>query len=225
MLGQGTSRFSLDDVFRRPHVVLINLNAGAIGPEAAATIGSLILNQLWEAIQRQTTKPTAQRRPVSVLADEWQTMVAGLDFADMLARARGARVSITAAHQHLDQLSPNLRAAVLANARGRVVFRPAEGDAKLLAANLGNPITADDLERLPAYHAIARVLVDGVPCPPFEVATPALSKPTNDPDTLYRTSAERFGVAATKLDAAIQARWQGTDHTPDAPIGMRRKQP
>jgi hypothetical protein len=63
MLGQGSPRFSLDAVFRKPHVVLINLNAGAIGPEAAAVFGSLVLNQLWEAIQRQTTKLAVQRRP------------------------------------------------------------------------------------------------------------------------------------------------------------------
>jgi hypothetical protein len=225
MLGQGTPRFSLDEVFRTPHVVLINLNAGAIGPEAAAVFGSLVLNQLWEAIQRQTTKPAVKRRPVPVIVDEWQNWTAGLDFADVLARARGAKVSFTVAHQHLDQLTPNLRAAVLANARSRVVFRPAEGDARALAANLGRPITPDDLERLPAYHALARVLVDGVPCPPFEVATPALSKPINDPNALHRASAERFGVPSAELDAAIQARWEGTDHTPDAPIGLRRKQP
>jgi hypothetical protein len=223
MLGQGAPRFSLDDVFRTPHVVLINLNAGAIGPEASAALGSLILNQLWEAIQRQTTKPAVQRRPVPVVVDEWQNWTAGLDFADVLARARGAKVPFTVAHQHLDQLSPNLKAAVLANARTRVAFRPAEGDAKQLAASLGTPITPDDLERLPAYHALARVLTGGVPCPPFEVATPALAKATNDPATLHRTSAARFGVPSAELDAAIQARWQGTDQTPEAPVGLRRK--
>lgn len=225
MLGQGSPRFSLDDVFRKPHVVLFNLNAGAIGPEAATVFGSLVLNQLWEAVQRQTTKLAVQRRPVPVIVDEFQNWTAGLDFADVLARARGAKVPFTVAHQHLDQLSPNLKAAVLANARSRVVFRPAEGDARALAANLGRPITPGDLERLPAYHAVARVLDDGVPCRPFEVATPALSKATNDPEALHRVSATRFGVPAAELDAAIQARWQGTDHTPDAPIGLRRKQP
>jgi hypothetical protein len=223
MLSQGTSSFSLDEVFRTPRVVLINLNAGAIGPEASAAIGSLILNQLWEAIQRQTTKPAVQRRPVPVVVDEWQSWTAGLDFADVLARARGAKVPFTVAHQHLDQLTPNLKAAVMANARSRVVFRPAEGDVKPLAAALGQPITPDALERLPAYHAVARVLVDGAPCPPFEVATPALSKPINDPAALHRASAARYGVLPAELDSAIQARWQGTDHTPDAPIGMRRK--
>ena len=136
----------------------------------------------------------------------------------------GAKVPFTVAHQHLDQLTPNLKAAVLANARSRVVFRPAEGDAKPLAATLGTPVTPDDLERLPAYHALARVLDDGVPCPPFEVATPALPLPTNDPDALHRASAERFGATSAELDAAVQARWDGTDHTPDAPIGLRRKQ-
>jgi hypothetical protein len=224
LLGQAAPRFTLDTVFSVPRVVLINLNAGAIGPETASVMGSLLLNQLWEAIQRQTTKPAIQRRPVAVFVDEWQDFTAGLDFADVLARARGAKVPFTVAHQHLDQLSPNLRAAVLANARSRVVFRPAEGDARALARVLGSPVTSDDLDTLAAYHAVARVLVDGTPSSAFEVATAPLPKPSTDPDVLRRASAERYGVNSAVLDAAILARWQG-ERPPDTPIGVRRKRP
>jgi DNA helicase HerA-like ATPase len=224
LLGQADPKFSLDAVFARPHVVLVNLNAGQLGPEATATIGSLILNQLWEAIQRQTMRPAVQRRPVSVVVDEFQTFAAGLDFADVLARSRGARTSFTLANQSLDQLSPTLRAAALANARSRVVFRPAEGDARALAAVLGDVVTPEELQSLPAFHAVARVLVDAAPTDAFEVATPPLAKPTANPDTLRRASAARYGRNPVELDAAILARWQG-EPPPDAPIGLRRKQP
>jgi hypothetical protein len=223
LLGQAAPKFELDAVFRRSHVVLVNLNAGAVGPETARLVGSLVLSQLWEAIQRQTTVPERQRRSVSVVVDEWQDFTAGLDFADVLARARGAKVPFTVAHQHLDQLTPNLRAAVLANARSRLVFRPAEGDARALARVLGNLVTPEDLERLPAFHAVARVLVDGAPSGAFEVITPPLTQPANDPAVLRRASAERYGINPVELDAAILQRWQGGDTTPDAPIGARRK--
>jgi hypothetical protein len=222
LLGQAEPKFRLDSVFDTPRVVLVNLNAGAVGPNTASLVGSLLLNQFWHAIQRQTTKPAVQRRPVAVFLDEWQTVTAGLDFADVLARARGAKVPFTVAHQHLDQLTPNLKAAVLANARSRVAFRPAEGDARALAAVLGKPVTPDELDRLAAYHAVARVLVDAAPSTAFEVATPPLSPPTNDPDKLRRISAERFGIDSAVLDDALMRRWQG-EQPPDAPIGLRRK--
>jgi hypothetical protein len=223
LLGQAAPWFNLPTVFERPSIVLVSLNDGAIGPETARLIGSLFLGQLWEAIQRQTTRLERERRSVSVVVDEWQDFAAGLDFADVLARARGAKVPFTVAHQHLDQLSPNLRAAVLANARSRVVFKPAEGDAKTLARVLGAPVTPEGLDSLPAFHAAARVLIGGTEGRAFEVATPPLPKPLHDPLLLRRISAQRYGIDAAELDEQILRRWQDGDTTPNAPIGMRRK--
>ncbi|WP_410623217.1 type IV secretory system conjugative DNA transfer family protein [Amycolatopsis sp. cmx-8-4] len=223
LLGQAAPRFDLASVFERPTVLLVNLNAGAIGSGTSQIIGALILNQLWEAIQRQTTLPERKRRPVSVVVDEFQTFAGALDFADVFARSRGARVPFTVAHQHLDQLSPNLRTAVLAAIRTRVVFRPAEGDSRVLARVLGDPVTPEDLERLPAFHAAVRVLIDGAPSQAFAVATPPLGAVTGNGDTLRRASAERFGVPPDELDVTILKRWQGGETAPDAPIGARRR--
>jgi hypothetical protein len=225
LLGQAAPQYNLSSVFRQPTVLLVNLNTGAIGPETARIVGSLLLGQLWEAIQRQTTRPEAERHPVSVIVDEWQSFTAGLDFADVLARARGARVSFTVAHQHLDQLSSSLQAAVLANARSRLVFRPAEGDARVLVRALGDPVSPEDLEGLPAFHAAARVLVNGAPSRAFEVATLPLPEATSDPEAIRQASAKRYGVDPAELDAVLLTRWQGGEPTSDAPIGMRRRRP
>jgi hypothetical protein len=208
LLSETASGLSLDVLFREPTVVLVNLNAGVLGPQTTQLIGSLLLSQLREAVQRQTSVPTAQRRPVSVIVDEWQQFTAGMDFADMLATARGMNVGFTLAHQHLAQLGSSLRAAVLANTRSRLAFRPAEADAKTLAAVLG--CSADDLMKLPAYHAVAQVLVDGATSSPFVVETPPLLEATQDPAALRDLCVTRDGTDPTVLDAAQAARWQGT---------------
>jgi hypothetical protein len=222
LLGQPRPAFDLASVFRRPTVLLVNLNAGAVGSETARLIGSLLLQQLWQLAQRQTTLPAGKRLPVSLVLDEWQTFVAGLDFADVLARARGANVSVTVAHQHLGQLNSHLQAAVLANIGARVVFRPAASDGPALARVLGAPVKPDDLERLAGYHAAARVLVNGIPSAAFEVVTPALPDALQDADTVRRASAKRFGAEAATIDAALLARWQD-NQPPDAPVGLRRR--
>lgn len=224
LLGQADPKFDLGTVFERPTVLLVNLNAGAVGPETARIVGTLLLNQLWDVIQRQTMKPARRRRFVPVVVDEFQLFTSGLDFADVLARARGANVSFTIAHQHLDQLSPTLRSAVLANARARLAYRPAEGDSRALAAVLGSVVTPESLERLTAYHAVARLLVDSAPSDAFEVATPPLPEPFNDTGMLRRRAAERLGVAPDELDAALLHRWSNSKAQPDGPIGVRRKQ-
>ncbi|WP_326955140.1 type IV secretory system conjugative DNA transfer family protein [Amycolatopsis sp. NBC_01286] len=221
LIGQAHPKFDVASVFARPTILLINLNAGVLGSETARLVGSLILSQLWQAIQRQTAKPAPQRRPVSVFVDEWQSFTAGLDFADVLARARGANVSFTVAHQHLDQLGSELRAAVLANVGARVAFRPAEGDGRTLANVFGAPVTAADLERLPAYHAAARVLVNGAPSQPFEVATPALSDALADPVQVRQASTDRYGMGPAEVDAELLKRWHGST-PPSAPLGSRR---
>lgn len=205
LLGQPKPLFNLDDLFRGPAVVLVNLNVGTIGPETARLLGSLLLGQLAVAIQRQAAVPAHQRRPVSVVVDEWQNFTAGMDFADMLATARGMNTGFTLAHQHLAQLTPSLRAAVLANTRSRLAFRPADGDAKALAAVLG--VTADDLTRLPAYQAVARVLIKAAPSAPFTVQTPALPLANADASALRREHADRYGVDPVALDHALVARW------------------
>jgi len=225
MLGQAQPRFSLDELFTQRRVVLVNLNKGVIGPQTARLLGALVFGQLWQAIQRRAGVPVAQRHPVMVVIDEFQDFVGALEFGDVLAQARGLGVSLTVAHQHLGQLNPNLRAAVLANARSRLTFRPAQGDAKALADVLGTEVTPAELERLGAFQAAARVLVEAAPSNAFAVQTLPLSEPTNDVAALKRDSAERYGLAAGELDTWLRQRWEQPRSGTDGPIGLTRRRP
>jgi len=223
MLGQPDPAFALDDLFREPKLVLVNLNKGLIGPETTRLLGSLVLQQLWRAIQRRASTPTTQRLPAMVVVDEWQDFVAALDFADVLSTSRGLGVGWTMAHQHLGQLSTELQAAVLANARNRVAFRPAQKDAGPLAAVLGSGVGVAELERLGAYQAVARLLVANSPSEPFLIQTEPLPKASTSSGRLRRASAEAFGADGGEVDAAIQARWHQTDTNSGGPVGARKR--
>ena len=52
---------------------------------------------------------------------------------DLLAEARGLRLSLTLAHQNLAQLPPELRAGITANARNKIIFTVGADDARDLA--------------------------------------------------------------------------------------------
>jgi hypothetical protein len=223
LLGQAVPTVRLDELYTQPLIILVNLNAGALGQETTRLAGALLLGQLRETVQRQAAVPAAQRRPVSVVVDEWQTFVAGMDFGDMLATARGMNTGFTLAHQLLPQLSPALRAAVLANTRTRVVWRPAKADAKDLAGVLGGSVTASDLMRLPAYHAAAQVLVRGATSDPFLVRTPPLPDATEDPTAARQEITTRFGIDPQEIDAQLVQRWQGGTDRPEEPIGLRKR--
>lgn len=222
LVGQARPRFSLDELFTRPRIVLVNLNTGVIGEETAQLLGALLVTQLWQAMQRRALVPAIKRHPVMVVIDEVQNYLRlPVDLGDMFAQARGLGVSLTVAHQHLAQLPPKMKASLLANARSRVVFRPSVEDAAPLAAALGGGLGAQDLALLQAHEAYAEVLVSHEPSRPFLVRT--LLPPTralSDPADLRRESAARFGVDGQVLDSELRQRWQGRPSTPDAPIGQ-----
>lgn len=225
MLGQPQPRFDLDELFVKPgRIVLINLNKGLLGGPTASLLGALLLTQVWAAIQRRTAIPAGKRTPVMVVVDEYQDYLhlPGVDLDDALAQARGLGVGLTLAHQHLDQLNKAQQAAILANARSRVVFRPATGDAKPLAASFGSDLTGDDLLRLRAFEACAQLLVDSRPSAPFSVKTRPLPPWTSRPDDIRHRSAERYGADGAAIDDALTKRWQGGD-APDAPVGIKRR--
>ena len=220
MLGQATPKFSLDELFmNRPRVVLVNLNQGVIGPESARLLGSLLLSSAWNAIQRRARLPRSQRYPVDLIVDEFQTFIGALDFGDVLAQCRGLMVSVTAAHQHLHQLSPSLQAAVVANARSRLAFRPSQDDVKPLANLFGPSVAPADLERLGAFQAGVRLLHEHAMTEPFTVATLPLPNATSDPAQLRSLSRDRFATDGAALDDALHQRWQGGS-PPAGAIGL-----
>jgi len=224
MLNQSAPKFSFDELFLvRPKVVLVSLNRGVVGSEASRLLGALLLSAAWAAAQRRATLPKTQRFPVMMVVDEFQDYVGALDFGEVLAQCRGLGVSITAAHQHLLQLDASLRAAVTANARSRLSFRPSQDDARSLAAVFGEPVTPDDLLRLGAFQACVRLLVDSAMTAPFVVATLPLTQPTTNPAVLRQMSREQYATNGQALDEALAQRWYGPDEPPDGRVGTRRR--
>ena len=53
------------------------------------------------------------------------------NFEDLLAEARGYRLSLVLAHQHMNQLPRDMREALAANPRTKLVFACAPEDAKV----------------------------------------------------------------------------------------------
>jgi hypothetical protein len=89
----------------------------------------------------------------------------------MLAEARGYRLSMVLAHQHLGQLPRELRDAVSANARTKVFFSMSPEDAHVLARHVAPEVSEHDLSHLGAYVAAARLVVGGEETPAFTLTT------------------------------------------------------
>jgi hypothetical protein len=223
VLGQVAPHFAVADLFssRRP-ILLANLAKGLLGPDSARLLGTLLLNQLWQAALGRQAIPPERRHQVSVVVDELQDY-AGLpgDLGDMLAQARGLGVMFSLANQHLDQLPPALRAGALANARSRVIFQTAADDARLLARG-HREVTPEDFTHLAAHEVYLRLSVGSAVTPYMSGMTRPAPPVTSDPDTIRRLSRERYGVPRSETDAALQAVIDGPPGG-NRPIGRTRR--
>lgn len=225
VLGQPHPRFEIDDLSHARRIVLVNLNEGLIGAEAASLLSGLILIELWAGIQRRARQPTAERIPLMVIIDEVQDYLhAPIHLPDMLAQARNLDVSLTLAHQDLSQPSAEVLAALFANARSRITFRPARADGKRLAAAFGPGVTANDLDQLGAFEACGQLLLDGVTTAAFRVHTPKLGQQLSDPAVVRARSLERYGTPADTVDADLIMRWRSRLSDLSAPIGIKPRE-
>jgi hypothetical protein len=223
VIGQAVPRFRIDQVLKERKVLLVSLAKGLLGPEAASLIGSLIVAQLWQAIQARAGMVASDRAPVFVYADEFQEYTAlPTDFADVMAQARGLGAGLVLAHQHLGQLPASLRQAVAANARSRIAFQSGADDAKVLARLLGGGLTADDLQDLGAYEVYASLYASGRVRPPVSLRTTALPEPLGTGADVRRRSREAYGIDRGQIEADMRARHHGP--ADDGPVGHVRRQ-
>ncbi len=113
-------------------VLLVNLSKGRIGEDASVLLGSLLVSTIGLAAMSRADEPPTSRRSFFVYVDEFQSFTT-LSFVNMLSELRKYGVGLTLAHQHLHQLEPDIRHAVLGNAGTLISFRVGPEDAVVLA--------------------------------------------------------------------------------------------
>ncbi len=222
ILAQSSAGLDLHEALRRGQVVIVSLAPGRIGAPAARLIGALVVYQLFTAVQARAALPASARRPFLAYIDE-PTVLGDLPVPldSLLELGRGFGVGLTLAAQSVTQLPKPVQRALLTNAATLVAFRQGADDAHLLARELP-PVSAEALQHLPAFEVVARVgLGPGDVAPVATGRTLPVPKPTSDPASIRRASAERFGVDPDAVDAALRARHQQPPD--DGPVGRTRR--
>lgn len=203
VIGQPHPRFVMGQVFSERRIALVNLATGLLGPEAAGLLGALIVSQLWQAALARSAVAPERRHPVFVYVDEFQNYLhLPTDLGDALAASRSYGVGWTVAHQHLGQLSATVRAAVLANARSRVLFQMNHEDASVLVRGDDRLVPADlgGLGRFEVYAS----LVSGGQATPYASARTLPPPPAQGPaDDIRQRSRRQWGVPASEVDRAL----------------------
>ncbi len=114
-------------------ILLVNLPKGILGEGTSALLGAFVVAQMQKAALSRSD--TALRVPYYLYLDEFQNYTTD-NIKDILSEARKYALSLTLAHQYLDQLSPELRYAVLNTSGTLVSFRVGYQDAFQLAKEI-----------------------------------------------------------------------------------------
>jgi type IV secretory pathway TraG/TraD family ATPase VirD4 len=146
ILGQRKSAFAISEILSGK-ILLARFPQGQLGFEQIRVLGILLLSQIHLAAMAN-----AATVPTRIYIDECHTFD-GAILAEMLTGIRKYNVGITLAHQNLDQLSTELRAAILGNVSRKYVFRVSMKDARDLNEHLGPDNVRTELYKLPPYHA------------------------------------------------------------------------
>jgi hypothetical protein len=208
IVGQAASTVDPAGWLREGAIVIVNTARGIVGENAAALIGSTLLNLATLAVAEQAHLEPDSRLPISILVDEFHT-IPGADYETILAELNKYGANLILATQSLARLMAHgrdddsrLRATVFANLDGLFAFNCSAEDAEYLVPELGGALDAQDLIELGEHQCYVRLSSNGRRLPTFSVE---LDPPlTPDPEVaarLAKVSTERFGRDASLVEA------------------------
>lgn len=202
MMAQPRSTITLRRLMDEGAIVICNLSKGRLGESIAHLLGALLTTAFSQAaLSRADMDPS--RRPVFHLyADEFQSF-ATESFALILSEARKYGLTLTVAHQYLDQLPERLRSSVFGNVGSIMSLRTGAQDAAILAEQIGLG-SATALLDLANGEAWARLLRGGMPTSPMRLDladAPFAHRP--NPQRLIETSRQRFGRPREEVERRI----------------------
>jgi hypothetical protein len=208
IVGQDEPRRDIESLIESRGLILVRIPKGLIGEDTSRLLGGLVIARVWQAAMARASAAEASRADVALYVDEMHNYLSlPRSFEDLLAEARGYRLSLVLAHQHLGQLKRDMRDALAANARTKVVFACSPEDARALEAHFAPRLAAHDLAHLPAFTAACRPCLQGGNGAAFTFATEPLPAGSESRSLAVRiASGERFGRKRSEVESGIRAR-------------------
>lgn len=209
VMGSTESSFDMSEVLNGG-LLLVRVPKGVVGDETARLLGSFVVAKVWQAATARSAQSASQRKDASLYVDECQNFLnLPRSFDEMLAEARGYGLSLVLAHQHLGQLSRELRDAISSNARNKVFLSASPEDARQLERHISPELTAHDVSHLGAYQAAVRIVRDGQATPACTITTRPSEPAVDGRSDLVRSMARKaFGRTSAQREEAQQKQIQ-----------------
>jgi type IV secretory pathway TraG/TraD family ATPase VirD4 len=192
IVGQRRNTFKLRTVMDEKKILIVNLAKGKIGEDNCALLGAMLVTRLQLAAMSRANLPESTRHSYYLYVDEMHNFIT-LSFADVLSEARKYGLSLTLAHQYIEQLDTEIRAAVFGNVGTLIAFRVGAKDASYLAREFSPVFTENDIINLPNYKIYLKLMIDGVTSKAFSADTmPGSSGPNSFADVIVELSRAKY---------------------------------
>ena len=161
IVGQVHPTLDLPFIMDNRRILIANLDKGRLGETTSSFLGALVLTGIYLAAMRRASIPEHERQPFHLYLDEFHSFATSA-LVPILSESRKYKLSLTVAHQFLDQLQPDVRSAVFGNVGTLIAFRVGSHDAPLLTEHLDDT-PPHQLTELPNGEVCVRLLSDGIP--------------------------------------------------------------
>ncbi len=229
IIGQPKSSFDFRRIMDQKKILIINLSKGRVGEGNANLIGSMLITKIYlAAMSRANVSPQALRTlpPFYFFVDEFQSF-ANESFANILSEARKYKLALTIAHQYVEQMSEEVRAAVFGNVGTLVAFRVGPFDAEIFETIFGPTFMKEDMVNLGFAQVYLTLMINGVGSPPFSAITlpPLTAPPQSLKDSILSQSRATYARPREKVEAEIVAWHQKEKLEPPPPTATKTAPP
>lgn len=231
IIGQSKSSFDIRALMDGRKILLINLSKGLVGDVNMRLLGSMLTTRIFlGAMSRaELAADKLSRAPKFYFyVDEFQNF-ANDTFAEILSEARKYNLNLLIAHQYVEQMEEQVRAAVFGNVGTTIAFRVGPFDAEVLETIFFPEFTKEDLVNLGFAQIYLTLMIDGVGSRPFSAETiPPIEAPPNSfRAQVLESSRKTYGHARAEVEKAIfdELASSGDAGSPEPPARKRYGSP
>lgn len=213
IVGQMKSTFDIRKMMDERKILIINLSKGRVGENNATLLGSMFVNKIYLAAMSRADAPASVQAKMPdfyLHVDEFQSF-ANKSFADILSEARKYRLSLTMAHQYIEQMEEEVRAAVFGNVGTTIAFRVGSFDAEVLEKEFAPVFFSEDIVNLGFAQIYLKLMIDGISSHPFSATTmPPIAAPAvSYKNEIIEHTRKTYGKSRTEVEKII-VDWQAS---------------
>jgi hypothetical protein len=208
VISQQKSVFNFREIMDNKKILLVNLSKGRLGEINANLIGLIIVGKIQMAALSRVDMHGQKMNDFYLYIDEFQNVTTD-SIASILSEARKYRLSLTIAHQYIEQIEENIRNAVFGNVGSMVVHRVSPENADVFAKQFEPVFTPQDIIKLENYNSYVKMLVRGMPTKPFNMKE--YPSPVGNPeiaDKIKELSYYIYGRPREEVEEEIMDRYK-----------------